>query len=314
MARIIIGIHGLGNKPSRTILQRNWKKALCEGMKRQGHPVVPFRFRLVYWADLFHPEPLDPGVTATDSPLYDDEPYVPSAKAGALRPSRLREKLLSFINSQLNSLFLNDDMTINFQGIADNVIHKYFNDLEVYYCMSCLSTKARGKLVRDAIQDILRKVLDQYRGEEIMLIAHSMGSIIAYDVMTQGTSPVEIDTFVTIGSPLGIPVVMSKIATEQTKRLMKGVKPVVPEAVRHTWFNLSDLKDNITINYDLRDDFRQNSAGTGITDLVVVNDYEYQGKENPHKSFGYLRTAEMADIVHGFLNRKGSTASPSRGG
>jgi len=311
VARIIIGIHGLGNKPPRTILQRYWKRALCEGMKRRGHPVLPFRFRIVYWADLFHHAPLDPAVTATDSPLYDEEPYVPSVTAGVLKPSRLREKIISFVNSQLNSLFLNDDMTINFRDITDTVIHRYFRDLEMYYCSSCLSTKARGKLLRDALRETVRRLLDRYRGEEIMLIAHSMGSIIAYDVMTQGTSTVDIDTFVTIGSPLGIPVVMSKIATEQAQRLMKGVKPVVPEAVRRTWFNLADLEDNITINYELRDDFGVNSRGVGITDLVVVNDYEYRGKENPHKSFGYLRTAEMADILYNFLDRSRDGASNS---
>ena len=302
MARIIIGIHGLGNKPPRTILQRNWKRALCEGMKRRGHPVLPFRFRIVYWADLFHHAPLDPAVTATDSPLYDDEPYVPSVTAGVLRPSRLREKLLSFVNSQLKSLFLNDDMTINFRDITDTVIHRYFRDLEMYYCTSCLSTKARGLLVRDAIQELLRRVLHRYRGEEIMLIAHSMGSIIAYDVMTEGSVPADIDTFVTIGSPLGIPVVMSKIATEQAQRLMKRVKPVVPEAIRRTWINLADLEDNITINYELRDDFSENSTGVGINDHIVVNDYEFQGRGNPHKAFGYLRTAEMADILYNFLD------------
>lgn len=311
MARIIIGIHGLGNKPPRKVLQRNWKKAICEGLKRRGYPVLPFRFRLVYWADLFHPEPLDPDITDKDSPLYEEEPYALSSLAKTREPGKLREKVLSFINSQLKSLFLNDDMTINFKEITDDVIHKYFNDLEVYYCMSCLSTKARGKLVRDVIQEFLRRVLDRYRGEEIMLIAHSMGSIIAYDVMTQGSSPVDIDTFVTIGSPLGVPVVMSKIATEQKKRPMLRVKPRVPDAIKRKWHNLSDLEDNITINYELRDDFRKNSANIGITDHIVANDYEFEGKGNPHKSFGYLRTAEMADIMYHFLDKSRDTSSNS---
>ncbi len=311
MARIIIGIHGLGNKPPQKILQRNWKKSICEGLKRRGYPVLPFRFRLVYWADLFNTEPLDPHETEADSQLYDDEPYVPTLEDQRREPGTLRKKILFFINRQLKSLFLNDDMTINFQGITDNVIHKYFNDLEVYYCMSCLSTKARGKLVRDVIQEILRQALDRYQGDEIMLIAHSMGSIIAYDVLTQGACPVDIDTFVTIGSPLGIPVVMSKIATEQEKRLMKRVKPVVPETIKGRWFNLSDLEDNITINYDLRDDFRQNSANIGITDHIVANDYEFEGKGNPHKAFGYLRTAEMADILHNFLDASRNRVSDS---
>jgi len=36
---------------------------------------------------------------------------------------------------------------------------------------------------------------------------------------------------------------------------------------------------------------------------VVENDYESDGIENPHKSFGYLRTPEVAMIIDDFLSR-----------
>ncbi len=36
---------------------------------------------------------------------------------------------------------------------------------------------------------------------------------------------------------------------------------------------------------------------------VVENDYESEGIENPHKSFGYLRTPEVAYIIDEFLSR-----------
>ena len=44
-----------------------------------------------------------------------------------------------------------------------------------------------------------------------------MGSIVAYDVMTQYAPDVSIDTFVTIGSPLGLPIIKSKIVAERKK-------------------------------------------------------------------------------------------------
>jgi hypothetical protein len=38
-------------------------------------------------------------------------------------------------------------------------------------------------------------------------------------------------------------------------------------------------------------------------DKVVYNNYEYNGKKNPHKIYGYLRTPELAEIIHAFFNQ-----------
>ena len=62
-----------------------------------------------------------------------------------------------------------------------------------------------------AICSQLANALKKHRRKKILLIGHSMGSIIAYDVLTQYATMVPVDTFVTIGSPLGIPVIKSKI-------------------------------------------------------------------------------------------------------
>ena len=59
MSKIIIGIHGLGNKPPKTILTDWWKKSLIEGLKKFNY-TSDFKFELVYWADILHPIPLDP--------------------------------------------------------------------------------------------------------------------------------------------------------------------------------------------------------------------------------------------------------------
>ena len=43
-----------------------------------------------------------------------------------------------------------------------------------------------------------------------MLIAHSMGSIIGFDVLTFLATDIKINTFITIGSPLGLPVIIKQ--------------------------------------------------------------------------------------------------------
>jgi PGAP1-like protein len=145
------------------------------------------------------------------------------------------------------------------------------------------------------------RILKKHRRKKILLIAHSMGSIIAYDVLTHVLPKSQIHTFVTIGSPLGMPIVISKIITEQKKKLIKSKKVRTPENVTHYWYNFSDLEDKTAIDYDLAGDYDENSKHIKVIDQLVHNNYEYDGKENPHKSFGYLRTPEFSKVIYDFL-------------
>ena len=60
MDKIIIGIHGLGNKPPKDLFDNWWQQSIAEGLKRIGRPRHDFNFELVYWADSLHPVPLNP--------------------------------------------------------------------------------------------------------------------------------------------------------------------------------------------------------------------------------------------------------------
>ena len=73
MSKIIIAIHGLGNKPPQDILKKWWKMAISEGLKHIGHFRLFFKFEFIYWADILHTNPLDPQIKDKDDPLYLDE-------------------------------------------------------------------------------------------------------------------------------------------------------------------------------------------------------------------------------------------------
>ncbi|MEX0680502.1 MAG: hypothetical protein WD097_03900, partial [Balneolales bacterium] len=75
MARVILGLHGLGNKADRKTLEAWWRMSLEEGLEKQGITAGIPRFEMVYWADIMHPEPLDVTVEDPDSAYYDDEQY-----------------------------------------------------------------------------------------------------------------------------------------------------------------------------------------------------------------------------------------------
>lgn len=301
MSKVIIGIHGLGNKPSKEILKEWWETSIKEGLIAIGKPQLDFDFKMIYWADVFHEKPLDEHISDKNDPLYLTEKYVPASMNDIPEEHPFRQKVLDIVEKQLDSIFLNEDLTINFSGIADSIIHRYFKELDYYYSIDNPDSGNPDINARNVIRMRVLKELDHHINDDIMLIGHSMGSIIGYDVINYITNEIDIDTFVTIGSPLGFPVIMGKIAADRNIFLPKLNKLKTPEAVRKNWYNLSDLEDMIALIYRLSENFDANNRGIQVTDLIVHNNYEINGEKNPHKSFGYLRTPQMARIIYNFM-------------
>ncbi len=57
---VIIGLHGLGNKPAKRLLRSWWKKSMIEGLNKIEGSQKRFKFSMTYWADIMYPRPLDP--------------------------------------------------------------------------------------------------------------------------------------------------------------------------------------------------------------------------------------------------------------
>ena len=302
MAKIILGSHGLGNKPPKRLLGKWWRTALEEGLRAIGHPRRLYQFRLVYWADFLHPEPLDPEVRDKKNPLYNDIPYIPASPVTGTRPKNIRKRVLDYLERQLYKIILKEDFSIDYAAVSDLVIRRYFRDLDIYYSKQCRDRKNVLCQARDVIRGDLARVLRKYRRKDILLIAHSMGSIVAYDVLTQSVPDIRIHTLVTMGSPLGLPAVMLKILSEQRKKPQKHLTAQTPENIVGTWYNFSDPQDKVATDYNLSEDYKENSRHVRPIDMIVHNDYAFGGERNPHSAYGYLRTPEMARVIYNFLH------------
>ena len=304
MSKVIIGIHGLGNKPSKKTLTDWWLKSITEGMGKLDKNNFELNFEIIYWADVLHEKPLDETITDKDDPYYVDERYIPAPENFIPTPHPVRQKILRFIEKQMDKIFLNEDLSINYSFISDVIIHRYFKELEMYYTEERSGEDDKKYSVRDVIRNKAVDVLKKYKNDEIFLIAHSMGSIVIYDVLTFLLPQLKIDTLVTMGSPLGLPIVMSKIAAEEKLKPHIKEKLKTPPGVERYWYNFSDLEDKIAMNYNLADDYDKNSNGVQAVDFVVNNNYEVKGERNPHKSYGYLRTPEFSKVLSEFLERE----------
>ena len=144
MKNVVIGIHGLGDKPPEHVLRAWWLQSLREGAKRWQIDLKDLEFELVYWADILHPAPLDPEVSDSRARSTSREPYVPSLRSTPPSTHSLRKRIVDFLEEKFSRILLNDDFSINYQSVTDNLIRRYFKDLDSYY-----STEAEaGRLAR----------------------------------------------------------------------------------------------------------------------------------------------------------------------
>lgn len=300
MAKVIIGIHGLGNKPPKELLEKWWKDSIIEGFTKLKLPVPDFKFELVYWADIVYKYPENPNITNKKDPYYLAEPYEPAQEKELYENTNhnWRKKILKFIEKELEKVFLNEDLSLNYAEVSDAIMYKYFMELEMYYGATknqiALKQKTRNRLL---------SIIEKHKYDEIMILSHSMGTIIAYDVLQFELKNQNIHTFVTMGSPLGLPFIRAKIAKE-LRTANNDLKIRTPECVSSSWLNFADLEDKIALNFDLNNDFSSNSHGIQVIDYEIYNDYSINGDRNPHKIYGYLRSKEFTEQLHLFLTEK----------
>lgn len=300
MRSIVIGIHGLGNKPDRRLLKRWWQAALHEGLCHSPAGNIRFRFEMVYWAHLLHPEPLDPSIRDSRHRLFLHEPYFPvSGECCREAPGAIRKGLHYVLERLVDGVLSLRRKPGQLLDLEKYVLEQRFRDLNIYFFGKC---ERNGKVhpARQVIRNGLISMLHRHRRKRILLIAHSMGSIIAYDVLQNSEEKVNVDSLVTIGSPLGLPTVTEFL--RYSKATGEGETPLVtPEAVHEAWYNLSDIADSVALNYELAASYPPNSRGVSPQDSLVNNDYQVGKERNPHKSYGYLRCGEMSRILHQFL-------------
>jgi hypothetical protein len=256
----VVYVHGIGNKPAPEVLKRQWDQALF-GIDMGS------RTRLAYWADIRYPQPLP--ATQEDMPALSPEAYHPGAldRLALLDPAllvpygrdaeeyarRVADRLLptgqaygpraADVEEKVLPGFLR-------RPVVEWLTKTFIQDTAAYFF---------NPEQRDEMRNRLRQILLAQNGP-FLVIAHSQGSMIAYDVLRvldDGEARFDVPLLVTIGSPLGLDEVQDHL-----------VSPLgVPKVVK-TWSNFADLLDPVALDKTLAGEF----PGTvKIDDETVVN-------------------------------------------
>lgn len=189
-------------------------------------------------------------------PNVDEVPADPQARElfggfGAVVLGRLRDQL-SWIAAR--------------SGLDSALIGAIFKDVAAY-----LDNERVRKSVLDTV------LIDTPTGGELILVSHSLGTVVAMDLLTQLPRELNVRLLVTAGSPLGLDGVYRKLLGGGASR---------PERVGE-WLNTWYAGDPIAIGCPLR-----RAWGPDLRDLPVENP-----KERAHDITEYLAHAAVAATI-----------------
>jgi hypothetical protein len=129
--------------------------------------------------------------------------------------------------------------------------------------------------VQSAIDGIVR---DAITTEPCVVIAHSLGSVVAYNVLRNDQRSLVVPLFTTIGCPLGVEAVRKKLAPLTSLRSAK------------VWYNAFDLHDIVALNPLDQTSF---NVDPPVENYSGVNNFT----DNHHGIEGYLEDKTVAGRI-----------------
>lgn len=178
-------------------------------------------------------------------------------------------------------------------GLSDELIRSTSPDMAAY-----LTRRTIGSEIRTRLQEPLACALSD--DHDVCLLAHSMGCIVAYDVLWKFSRLSEyrrlrgkrVKLWLTIGNPLGEPGVRKNLYDAAEDEESQYPKNIVDE-----WVNVSAHDDFICHDAKIGNDYREMKTRgyvRRITDRPrIYTFWKGSGGANPHKLYAYLNHPEV---------------------
>lgn len=286
----IVYVPGKNPKPEPELHRKLLWRTLVEGVRRADRAVAGTlqagypQFHLVGWNYLYYREHKD---------ITKDIPWI-DALINKHGPTGEDMRDANSWNIWLSRtlLTLADHVPLLIRMLPEEMrstaqeIDRYFNN----------SDDAARK-IRDLLKQTLRPMLGQQ--DDVLLIGHSLGSVIAYDTLWElshregVTGKVE---FLTLGSPMGMHYIQRHLLGMNSP----GEKSY-PGLIRR-WVNFSAEGDVTALNQDLNESFHA-MLELGLVESIedhchgIYNFFRSDAGLNCHRSYGYLVNPAVGSII-----------------
>lgn len=305
--RTVLLIHGRDFKPAADTYRELAVKAMRAGMERDFPDSLPgfdqLSIDLAWYGDL------NAGILSGAGKSYDEDLDV-GDRRNALR--MLREitprkkfgiRLYDTLpgKSALPEFFMDVGAPLlGAVGFKMPVLGKIAKDFAAYLDDPEFAEEARSRL-----RNKLCQFMD--RGDEIMLITHGTGSVIAYDVLWELSNDTaaykeygdrKVDQWLTLGSPLGDRALQKRLLGAKERDENRFPSNVI------SWHNLAAEDDYTCHDATLADDFKKMMVQrrvSGVHDYRIFNLAVRYGKSNPHSSIGYFIHPRLAKILSDWM-------------
>ncbi len=300
----IVFVHGRGPKPGETQLCELWTDALRAGLQRDApQHVAQFEcadIRMVYFAHHL----TDAGEAGFDAALdMDNRQQNLQHLATKQKAKDFRRKHYEALPGKTPLKEFAMDVSASL-GLGDAALRKVLPELYQYWHATREETGNWPQQVRTQLTDTLAGMMAA--GNNILLISHCMGSVLAWDSLWQLTHAAHpttpetkrITRWITLGSPLGSRAVRSKLAGAKEQGIRRY------PAVLKDWYNIAAEDDYVCHDKTVADDFKgmlQQRLIGDIRDHTIYNLSVRYGRSNPHSSAGYLIHPRVAQLLAEWL-------------
>lgn len=273
-AESVVYIHGIGNQVAAQLLKLDWDRSLYR------HDLGD-RSAMAYWADIRHPQPLDSNGALAQREEFasgDRDMAVPDEVAAKTPATPRPEDVDDHAGAADFSVSYMRELIVRESTDADNQLWPtdrfaadlFFSDAYAYFF---------NKQQREAIRDRLRSHLDAAL-KPVLLVAHSLGSIIAYDVLHEDHfAGLKVAAFITFGSQLGVAAVRDRV-----RRPLE-----VPASVQAGWHNYLDVHDLLSMRKLLKQFYQP---------YVIEDEWADNPSPNNHDAAGYLSETRLQAAAH----------------
>ena len=292
----IVYVPGKNPKPEPALHRELLWRTLVEGVRRVDVTIAgalqasPERFNFTGWNYLYYRRYKD---------ITPDIPWI-DALINKHGPTEQDMSDAHSWNIWLNRfvLTLADHLPMILRILPEEVrstakeIDRYFNN-----------SNGVARKIRDLLKQTLRPMLEQQ--EEVLLVGHSLGTVIAYDTLWELSHQDGITgkvDFLTLGSPMGMHYIRRRLLG------MNGHGEKSYPALIRRWINFSAEGDVAALNQDLKESF-QPMLDLGLSESIedhchgIYNFFRSDEGLNCHRSYGYLVNPAVGSVVASWWKR-----------